>query len=98
MTMSTADTPHGTNPLPPSVALMHMFHGARITQLLSVAARLGIADLLYEGAKSSEELAQAVGAHPRALYRVLRALASLGIFAEEQNQHFQIPPDLVVKF
>jgi O-methyltransferase domain/Dimerisation domain len=92
MSTSPLDNPHGTDHPPPSMALMHMFHGARITQLLYVAAKLGIADLLYEGAKSSEELAQAVGAHPRALYRVLRALASLGIFAEEQEQRFCLTP------
>jgi hypothetical protein len=74
------------------MALRQMFHGARITQLLYVAAKLGIADLLDEGVKSSEELAQAVGAHPRTLYRVLRALASLGIFAEEQDQRFRLTP------
>jgi hypothetical protein len=74
------------------MALMHLFHGARITPLLYVAAKLGIADLLSEGAKSSEELAQAVGAHPRTLYRILRALASLGIFAEEPDQHFCLTP------
>ena len=92
MSMSTSDNFHETNQPPPSMALMHLFHGARITQLLYVAAKLGIADLLYEGAKSSEELAQAVGAHPRTLYRVLRALASLGIFAEEQDQRFCLTP------
>ena len=49
------------------------------------------------GAKRSEELAQAVGAHPRTLYRVLRALASLGIFVEEPDRHFRLTPmaDLV---
>jgi hypothetical protein len=74
------------------MALMPLFHGARITQLLYVAAKLGIADLLSEGAKRSEELAQAVGAHPRTLYRVLRALASLGIFAEELDRRFRLTP------
>ena len=90
--MSTSDHPDGMTPPPPHMALMHLFHGARITQLLYVAAKLGIADLLTEGAKRSEELAQTVGAHPRTLYRVLRALASLGIFAEEPDQHFRLTP------
>ena len=66
--MSTLDNFHETNQPPPSMALMHLFHGARITQLLYVAAKLGIADLLYEGAKSSAELAQAVGAAGDDLY------------------------------
>src|SRR5215510_5454050 len=92
LSMSASDTSYGTNSPPPRMALMHLFHGARITQLLYVVAKLGIADLLSEGAKRSEELAQAVGAHPRTLYRVLRALASLGIFAEEPDQHFRLTP------
>jgi len=52
--------------------------------LISVAATLGIADLLQAGARSSTDLAAIVGADPQALYRVLRALASLGIFAETE--------------
>jgi len=74
------------------MALLHMIHGSKITQLLSVVAKLGIADLLRDGPKHSEELAQAVGAHPRTLYRVLRALASLGVFAEDQAQCFHLTP------
>jgi Dimerisation domain len=90
--MSTSEHPQGVNPPSPQMALMHLFHGARITQLLYVAAKLGIADLLSDGAKRSEELAQTVGAHPHTLYRILRALASLGIFAEEPDQHFRLTP------
>jgi len=67
-----------------------MIDGYRFTQLLYVVAKLGIADLLRDGPKHSEELAQAVGAHPRTLYRVLRALASLGVFAEDQPQYFHL--------
>jgi hypothetical protein len=69
-----------------------MITGLRKTQLLYVVAKLGIADLLQEGAKSSDELAHAVGAHPRALYRVLRALAGLGVFAETPDGRFALTP------
>ena len=75
-----------------AAALRRMIDGYRFTQLLYVVAKLGIADLLRDGPKYSEELAQAVGAHPRTLYRVLRALASLGVFAEDQPQCFQLTP------
>jgi hypothetical protein len=67
-----------------------MIMAYRISQLLYVAARLGIADFLKDGPKSSEELAALVGAHPHALYRVLRALASNGIFAETEERHFAL--------
>jgi hypothetical protein len=69
-----------------------MITGLRKTQLLYVAAKLGIADLLHDGAKSCDELAHAVGAHPRALYRVLRALAGLGVFTETTEGHFALTP------
>ncbi|MFH2045945.1 MAG: methyltransferase [Pseudomonadota bacterium] len=72
--------------------LMHMIHGSRITQLIYVAAKLKIADLLKDGPKSCEELARAVDAHPRALYRLLRALASLEIFCENGDGCFQLTP------
>jgi O-methyltransferase domain/Dimerisation domain len=90
--MSTPEDTQASTPPPPTMALLHLIHGSKISQLLYVVAKLGIADLLRDGAKHSEELAQAVGAHPRTLYRVLRALASLGVFAEEQAQCFHLTP------
>src|SRR5215210_3662967 len=72
--------------------LIQMISGSLVAQLVHVAARLGIADLLADGARSSEELASSVGAHPRSLYRVLRALASLGIFAETPEGRFELTP------
>jgi hypothetical protein len=90
--MSTPDELHATTPPSPTTTVLHMLYGAMMTQLISVAAQLGLADLLGEEAKSSAELAQAVGAHPQILYRVLRALASVGIFAEDQAQRFHLTP------
>lgn len=62
------------------------------TQMLYVAAKLGIADLLVAGARSSDDLAAAAGAHPRSLYRVLRALTHVGVFAEEAGRCFRLTP------
>src|ERR1700739_1069547 len=64
----------------------------RLRQLISGAARLGIAALLADGPRSSEELAALTGAHPQALYRVLRALASNGIFAETEDRALALTP------
>lgn len=64
--------------------------GFRATQLVHVAAKLGIADLLQDGPQPVSALATAVRAHPRALYRLLRALASLGLFAETANDQFEL--------
>jgi hypothetical protein len=63
-----------------------------VTQLIYVAATLRIADLLKTEARSSTDLAALVGADPQALYRVLRALASLGIFAETEPGWFTLTP------
>jgi hypothetical protein len=70
-------------------ALRQLLDGYRISQLLFVAAELGIADLLKEGAKPYDELAQATHTHPRALFRVLRGLASVGVFAQVDGERFE---------
>lgn len=74
------------------MALLQIIHGYRVAQLVNVAAKLGLADLLKDGPKSSDDLAQLVGAHPRALYRVLHTLASFGIFAENNDGKFELTP------
>lgn len=61
------------------------------TQTIYVAAKLGIADLLKDGPRPVPELAQATGTNPRALHRLLRALASIGIFAEDHGR-FALTP------
>ena len=63
-----------------------------ISNAIMVAARLGIADLLKDGPKRSEELAQAVQAHPQSLYRLLRALTNVGVFAQEKDGRFKLTP------
>jgi methyltransferase family protein len=50
-----------------------------IYRAVYVAAKLGIPDLLQNGQLSSDEIAHATGTHPRALYRLLRALSSAGM-------------------
>ena len=62
------------------------------SQCVYVAAKLGIADLLADGPLSVEELADRTGMHPPSLFRVLRALASLGVFAEEPCRRFRLTP------
>lgn len=78
--------------LPPPVALFRMASGYWISQAIYVAARLGIADLLKDGPMSYLELAEATATHPASLRRLLRALASLGVLATEQNYTFELTP------
>jgi hypothetical protein len=76
----------------PAVILRHLSTGFWISQAIAVAASLGIADHLHGGAKSCAELAAAVGGHAGALYRLLRALASAGVFAEDEQSRFALTP------
>jgi len=67
-----------------SKTLEELSSGFIKTQVVYVAAKLRVADQLFTGPKSSETLAAAVGAHPEALYRLLRALENLGLVMESQ--------------
>jgi hypothetical protein len=75
-----------------SVALMRLLRGYQVSQAIHVAAVLGIADHLAAGPRSSDDLALAVGAHPDALYRLLRALAAVGVLSEGQDSAFSLTP------
>ena len=71
--------------LPPRAQLLHLVGGFILTQTIAALVRLGVADLVAERPRSAAELAEAVGADPDALRRALRALASVGVFAEEDG-------------
>jgi hypothetical protein len=53
------------------------------SRAIYVAATLSVADRLADGPRSAEDLAAEVGVAPRPLYRLLRALAGVGVFAQE---------------
>jgi hypothetical protein len=72
--------------------LWRMTNGYQVSQAIHVAATLGIADLLKDGPRSADELAEATGTHASALYRILRALASVGVFAEQSDGRFGLTP------
>ena len=67
-----------------------MLRGYRTTQMLHVTAKLGIADHLTKKKRTAEELAGLVGAHSEALYRLLRAVASMGILEEDLEGRFAL--------
>jgi hypothetical protein len=72
--------------------LSEMIMGMGITQMIYAVAKLGIADLLKDDAKNYLELAKSTQTHAPSLYRILRSLASIGIFAEVNDGHFQLTP------
>jgi hypothetical protein len=78
--------------VPPPVAMMGLITGYWVSQAVGVAALLGVADHLSEGSRSSDEVAASVGADPQAVYRVLRLLASVGVFSEPTPGSFALTP------
>ena len=76
----------------PQEQVVYLASGYWHTQAIYVATKLGIADALNSGPRSAEELASTTLTNPRALYRLLRALASLGIFAEDEQHRFGLTP------
>ncbi len=61
-----------------------------LSRCIYVVAALGIADLLKDGPKPCRELAQRTKCHEKSLYRILRALASFHIFAEDRQGRFRL--------
>ena len=78
---------------PPQQVLMQISQGMWLAQTVATAARLGIADALAQShPQDATTLARAVGADARALARLLRALASVGVLAEPLPQQYTLTP------
>ena len=73
----------------PDEILWNLLRGSLTTRALAIVCELGVADALADGPRSTEELGSEVGADPETLYRLLRALASDGVFAEEEVRVFR---------
>ena len=69
--------------------LWDLLRGALGTRAVAIVAELGVPDVLAEGPRPVAEVAHEVGADPDTLYRLLRALASEGLFAEEEPGVFR---------
>jgi hypothetical protein len=76
----------------PQQQLNQLICGYWNSQCIYVAAKLGLADLLKNGPLSIEDLSKQCGTHPPSLHRLLRALASIGVFAEQTHQRFTLTP------
>src|ERR687886_2053389 len=75
----------------PRDTLLQMTNAFQLSQAIYVAATLGIADLLEDGPRSADDLAKTTGTHTPSLLRLLRALASVGIFSEIDSC-FEVTP------
>lgn len=76
----------------PVLVLKQMISGYWTSQAIYVAAKLELADILAEGAKTAAELAKATNTNESALYRMLRALASVGVFTQQDDGKFANSP------
>ena len=79
-------------PQNPAEQVLQIAMGYMASSALYLAIALNIPDLLAGGSKDVAELARATGANEDALYRILRLLASLGVFAEKSPRRFALTP------
>ena len=78
--------------LPPQALMTQMIMGLVVSQALAVAARLKVADLLHEAPQTAAELAAKTNTHELSLFRMLRSLASVGVFQRDAEQRFHLTP------
>ena len=72
--------------------MLQIISGFWISRAVYVIAKLGIPDLLKSGPKTAEELASATEMHAPSLYRILRALASVGVVTRDEGRRFAQTP------
>ena len=77
---------------PPPVRMVELLGGFRISQALYAAAALGVADQLVAGPAPVKALAERAGVHALSLHRLLRTLASAGVFTEPEPGVFALTP------
>jgi hypothetical protein len=77
---------------PPQAQLIHMATAHWVSRFVYAAAEMNLADQLSEGPRTAEELAQSDASHAPSLYRLMRTLASLGLFSEDSSRRFSLTP------
>lgn len=78
--------------MPPEALMMQMTMGFIVSQGISVAAKLYLADQLADGAKTLSQLAEKTNTHEPSLYRLLRALTSVGVFQKNSDGRYENSP------
>ena len=90
--MQTGKSVKSVDELSPARVLIELTSAYWVSQAIYVVAKLGIADLLKYGAKGCDELARATNTHAQSLARVMRTLASVGVFTEVDIGRFGLTP------
>ncbi|WP_416960423.1 methyltransferase [Streptomyces sp. Agncl-13] len=75
-----------------AMRMLEMISGYWVTQILRATAELSLPDHVAAGAATPEEIAKREGSDPRTTYRLLRAAASLGLFADAGDGRFSVTP------
>jgi hypothetical protein len=78
--------------IPPPLQMLQLISGFWIARCIYVVAKLGIADLIKDEPKTADDLATATGTHGPSLFRVLRALASVGVITQDDRNRFGATP------
>lgn len=73
-------------------AIQALTAGAQNTQLVYVAAKLGLADVLYDGPRNADDIATELGVNAPVLRRLLRGLVNRGLVTEEKAGTFSLTP------
>lgn len=82
-------TPEKTG-VSPNATMLQLIAGFRVSRIVYAAARLGLADLLHQRPADSATLASLTGTDPPSLYRLMRALASIGVLDEDEERRFSL--------
>jgi hypothetical protein len=80
------------SPVAPSPPLYQMAVGHYLSRALALVAKLNIADLLADGPRHYGDLAKATETHAQSLNRLMRLMASVGVFEEQNNGNFALTP------
>ena len=78
--------------LPPEAQIVEMVMAQFVSRLIHLTATLKLPDYLSDGPKTADELARLTATHAPALYRIMRTLASLGLFTEDAAHRFALQP------
>ena len=84
--MSAATSPA----IPPRYQVSRMISSVWVPQTVCAAAQLGVADAMGAGAHGADDLAPKLGVHPRALYRLLRAMTALELTTQGADGRFTL--------
>lgn len=78
--------------LPPNVQLLQIAYGFAPAQAIYVAAKIGLADELSDGPRSSEAVAAALHLDPERTHRLMRGLAHYKVLAQDEDNRFRLTP------